>query len=91
MGSFGYFPSYALGNLYGLQIRRKIGDQIPDFENIVVRGQFALLRDWLNDNIYHWGCRLEPPELLRRITGEKLSVVPFLEYIEEKYTKLYGC
>jgi carboxypeptidase Taq len=91
MGSFGYFPSYALGNLYGLQIRRKIADHIPDFEHIVARGQFALLRDWLNDHIYRWGCRLEPPELLRRITGEKLSAVPFLEYIEEKYTKLYGC
>jgi carboxypeptidase Taq len=91
MGSFGYFPSYALGNLYGLQILRKIKSDMPDFEDAAAKGNFAPLRDWLNDNIYRWGCRLEPAELLRNITGEKLSVIPFLEYVEEKYTKLYGC
>ncbi|MDR0624145.1 MAG: carboxypeptidase M32 [Treponema sp.] len=90
MGSFGYFPSYALGNLYGLQIWRKIKSDIPDFESAVAQGEFAPLRDWLNDTIYSWGCRLEPAELLWKITGEKLSVIPFVEYIEEKYTKLYG-
>jgi carboxypeptidase Taq len=91
MGSFGYFPSYALGNLYGLQILRKIKSDIPNFENSIALGKFDTLREWLNDNIYRWGCRLEPAELLRKITGEKLSVIPFLEYIEEKYTNLYGC
>jgi carboxypeptidase Taq len=91
MGSFGYFPSYALGNLYGLQIRKKIQIDIPDFENAAARGEFDALRGWLNDNIYRWGCRLEPADLLLKITGEKLSVIPFLEYIEEKYTELYGC
>jgi carboxypeptidase Taq len=90
MGSFGYFPSYALGNLYGLQILRKIKSDIPDFENAAAEGKFAPLRDWLNDNIYRWGCRLEPAELLWKITGEKLSALSFLKYIEEKYTKLYG-
>jgi carboxypeptidase Taq len=91
MGSFGYFPSYALGNLYGLQILRKIKSDMPDFEHTIALGTFDTLRSWLNDHIYCWGCRLEPAELLRKITGEKLSVLPFLEYIEEKYTKLYGC
>ncbi|MDR2257844.1 MAG: carboxypeptidase M32 [Treponema sp.] len=91
MGSFGYFPSYALGNLYGLQILRNIKSDIPNFESMVAGGKFAPLRDWLNDHIYRWGCRLEPAELLQKITGEKLSVIPFVEYIEEKYTKLYGC
>ncbi|MDR1099660.1 MAG: carboxypeptidase M32 [Treponema sp.] len=90
MGSFGYFPSYALGNLYGAQIRRKIESDLPDFEGVVRRGEFGVLRDWLNNHIYRWGCRLEPAELLRKITGEQLSVIPFLEYIEKKYTELYG-
>jgi carboxypeptidase Taq len=91
MGSFGYFPSYALGNLYGLQILRNIKSDIPDFEKKIAQGEFDTLRGWLNDHIYRWGCRLEPVELLRKITGEKLSALPFLDYIEEKYTKLYGC
>ncbi|MDR1279150.1 MAG: carboxypeptidase M32 [Treponema sp.] len=90
MGSFGYFPSYALGNLYGLQIRRKIESDLPDFDDAVSRGKFDTLRDWLDSHIYCRGCRLEPAELLRKITGEKLSVIPFLEYIEKKYAELYG-
>jgi carboxypeptidase Taq len=90
MGSFGYFPSYALGNLYGLQIFKKIRTDIPDFEEITAAGNFSVLRTWLNDNIYRWGCRLLPSELLMKITGEKLSIFPFVEYLEAKYTELYG-
>jgi carboxypeptidase Taq len=89
MGSFGYFPSYALGNLYGLQIRNKLNSDLPNLETTIAGGKFGEIHAWLKDNIYHWGCRLEPVELLLKITGEKLSVNPFLEYIEEKYAELY--
>jgi carboxypeptidase Taq len=85
MGAFGYFPSYALGNLYGLQFFRKLESEVPDIAGLVAGGQFSPIRDWLRDNIYAWGCRLEPARLLERVTGEKLRVEPFLDYIEEKY------
>jgi len=42
-------------------------------------------------NVYQWGCRLQPRELLEKITGEKIKAVPFLNYIEEKYSSIYGC
>jgi carboxypeptidase Taq len=90
LGSFGYFPSYALGNLYGLQIRNKLKSDLPDMETAIAGGKFGEIHAWLKDTIYRWGCRLEPAELLFKITGEKLSVNPFLEYIEGKYTELYG-
>jgi carboxypeptidase Taq len=89
MGSFGYFPSYAIGNLYGLQFTRKLKDDIPEFDKNVAAGNFTPCREWLRDNVYCWGCRLEPAELLQKITGEKLQAEPFLEYIERKYTGLY--
>jgi carboxypeptidase Taq len=79
-----------LGNLYGLQIFKKIRADIPDFEEITAAGDFGVLRTWLNDNIYRWGCRLLPSELLMKITGGKLSISPFVEYLETKYTELYG-
>jgi carboxypeptidase Taq len=85
MGSFGYFPSYALGNLYGLQFTRKLRQDIPELDHLVAAGKFEPCLEWLRDTIYCWGCRLEPAELLYRITGEKLRVEPFLEYIEQKY------
>jgi carboxypeptidase Taq len=90
MGSFGYFPSYALGNLYGLQFWKKLSADLPGVEEAVGRGDLEDIHGWLRENIYRWGKRLDPPDLLRRITGEKLSVAPFLAYIETKYTELYG-
>ncbi|MDR2101688.1 MAG: carboxypeptidase M32 [Treponema sp.] len=90
MGSFGYFPSYALGNLYGLQFWKKLSADLPRTEQAVSRGDFRDIHHWLRENIYRWGKRLDPPELLRRITGETLSAAPFLSYIETKYRELYG-
>jgi carboxypeptidase Taq len=96
MGAFGYFPSYALGNLYGLQVAKKLKADItarpdmPGFDKAIAQGKFDEIRSWLGDNVYRWGHRLSPAELLLKITGEKLSVGPFLEYIETKYTDLYG-
>jgi carboxypeptidase Taq len=90
MGSFGYFPSYAPGNLYGLQFFGKLQKDLPDFEDAVRQGNFAPIHGWLRDNIHIWGRRLEPSELLKKVTGETLSVEPFLEYIEKKYTGIYG-
>jgi carboxypeptidase Taq len=89
MGSFGYFPSYALGNLYGLQLYRRILADMPDFETRVAAGRFDEIRAWLNDNVYVWGARLTPAELLKKLTGEELSAASFLDYIETKYTTLY--
>jgi carboxypeptidase Taq len=90
MGSFGYFPSYALGNLYGLQITKKIRQDIPELDSQIAAGKFGSLHTWLCDNVYRWGCRLTPAELIVRITGAGLEVNPFLEYIEGKYMELYG-
>ncbi|MCL2318508.1 MAG: carboxypeptidase M32, partial [Treponema sp.] len=90
MGSFGYFPSYALGNLYGLQFWEKLKADIPDAEELITRGNFAPIRRWLKDTIYVWGRRLEPSVLLKAVTGNVLSAEPFLNYIESKYSGIYG-
>ncbi|AEF80510.1 carboxypeptidase M32 [Leadbettera azotonutricia] len=90
MGSFGYFPSYALGNLYGLQFFQKLKADIPNFDAIVAKGDFSVIQNWLKENIYLWGCRLDPPELLKKVTGQSLQAEPFLNYIESKYSGIYG-
>ena len=90
MGSFGYFPSYALGNLYGLQFRDKLISDIPQTEERIAAGDFAPIRSWLRDNIYVWGRRPQPQALLKTVTGKSLSAEPFLKYIESKYAGIYG-
>jgi carboxypeptidase Taq len=90
MGSFGYFPSYALGNLYGLQFFQVLKADLPRLWEDSARGDFSAVRDWLADTIYVWGRRLDPPDLLKKVTGQNLSAEPFLNYIEEKYADIYG-
>jgi carboxypeptidase Taq len=91
MGAFGYFPSYALGNLYGLHFWKKLKEDIPGLENMLERREYDDIHEWLKEKIHCWGRRLNPGELFARVTGEtQLSPEPFLDYIEEKYQSLYG-
>jgi len=89
-GAFGYFPSYALGNLYGLHFWEKIKADINGVEEKIANSDFAPIRAWLKDNICVWGRRLEPSVLLKTVTGKNLSPDPFFNYIESKYSGLYG-
>lgn len=90
MGSFGYFPSYALGNLYGLQFWEKLKDDIPETDREIAAGNFVSVREWLKNAVYVHGQRLEPARLLKAVTGKELSAEPFLDYIESKYSRIYG-
>jgi carboxypeptidase Taq len=89
MGAFGYFPSYALGNLYALQFWKKCGADIPRIDELLFRREYAEIHRWLREKIHIFGRRLDPAELLKKATGEKLSAAPFLEYLETKYAELY--
>lgn len=90
MGTFGYFPTYALGNLYAAQFHSAAGRAIPDLEDRVRRGDFATLLDWLRDNIYRHGQRYRAGELVRNVTGSELSTEPFMTYLREKFSPIYG-
>jgi carboxypeptidase Taq len=90
MGAFGYFPSYALGNLYALQFWKKCRADIPRIDELLFRREYAEIHRWLKEKIHTFGRRLDPAELLEKATGEKLSALPFLEYLETKYAELYG-
>jgi carboxypeptidase Taq len=90
MGAFGYFPSYALGNLYGLQFWEKMASGLPGLEELIAGGDFAAIRSWLKDTIYVWGKRKTPQDLVKTITGKSLSAEPFLNYITAKYAGIYG-
>jgi carboxypeptidase Taq len=90
MGSFGYFPSYALGNLYGLQFWEALRADIPGIDGLIARRDYSAIHAWLAEKIHRHGRRLDPADLLRQTTGGTLSAEPFLKYIEGKYSELYG-
>jgi carboxypeptidase Taq len=89
-GAFGYFPSYALGNLYGGMMLDKIEAEMPDWRDRIAAGSFSEVKNWLVENVHRYGRLYDPAEFIRVITGEDLTVEPFLRYLNDKYSKLYG-
>jgi carboxypeptidase Taq len=89
-GLFGYFPTYALGNLYGLCFWERLREDLPGVQADIARGNFGALKAWLSAKIWSQGARLLPAELLLAATGSTLSPEPFVSYLEEKYGALYN-
>lgn len=89
-GLFGYFPTYALGNLYAAQFFARAEQDLGDLDAQFRRGEFSDLREWLRAKIHIHGRRFSPGQLVERITGEPLSHGPLMDYLNQKYGELYG-
>ncbi len=86
---FGYFPSYALGNAYNAMYLRKIKKDMG-FDSAVRRGDFDKINGWMKENVFKYANVLTPKEWLKKLTGEDFSAKYFLEYLNEKYSEIYG-
>ena len=87
--SYGYFPSYALGSAYGAQILRTMEKEFDVFA-AVRAGELYRVTDWLTRHVFSIASLSTPDEWIRRITGESLNPNYFLDYLEDKFTRLYG-
>lgn len=87
-GSYGYFPSYALGNAYGAQILRTMEKELDVF-GLAEKGDLLPIRDWLKEHVFSIASISTPDEWIRAITGESLNVEYYLDYLEKKFTALY--
>jgi carboxypeptidase Taq len=85
VGSFGYFPSYALGAVMAAQFYDAVRDAVPDLDHQVARGEFSGLIGWLRQNVHGQGARVSAQELLKLSTGKPLSAASALRYLETKY------
>jgi len=88
-GMIGYFPTYALGNLYAAQLFAQAGSEIPGLEAGFSEGNFAPLRQWLTEKIYRLGKRYRAAELVKVVTGKPLSHEPLIRYLRGKFGRLY--
>lgn len=89
-GMYGYFPTYALGNIYSGQIIAKIQQENPNWRNELTKGNLNPVKEWLTRNLYNHGNLYDPVDLIQKATGKKLNVKPYLQYLQEKYSKLYA-
>lgn len=86
---FGYFPTYALGNLYAAQFYEAAVAQDPSIDEELAEGKTDTLLAWLRKNIHQHGRKFTASELVHRVTGGPLSHKPFTRYASAKYSDIY--
>ena len=87
---FGYFPTYALGNLYAAQFYEAAITQNPAIAEAMTNGDNGPLLVWLRENIHQPGRKFKPTELVTRVTGQPLSHAPFMRYVSAKFSEIYA-
>jgi len=89
-GMYGYFPSYALGNIYSGHLIAQLTKEIQDWRDQLQKGNLKKLLKWLKENVHSYGKLYDTADLLRKITGKNLDAKPFLQYLQEKYSEIYS-
>ncbi len=87
-GAFGYFPSYALGSAYGAQMLANMERDI-DVWGPVSSGDLSQVSEWLREKVHQYGGLLEPGQVVKNACGQFDPSV-FADYLEKKYSELYG-
>ena len=87
-GSFGYFPSYALGSAYGAQMLKNMEAEI-DVWGPVSRGDLTAVSAWLKEKVHRYGGLMEPADVVKNACGSFDPTI-YTDYLVKKYSELYG-
>ncbi len=89
LGDFGYFPTYALGNLLAANLFAAFAKQHADWEKRVEEGDFVFIKEWLKENVHQWGRTYNLEELAKKVGKKPFSETPFCSHLKKKYEGLY--
>ena len=87
-GLVGYFPSYAIGNAYASQIYNTMKKDF-DVDKALENQDLKKITDWLGEKIHKYGRLKDTPVIIKEVTGEELNPKYYIEYLKEKYSKIY--
>jgi len=85
----GAFQGYTLGNIMSGLFYEAALKAHPGIPKQIAKGEFAILHAWLKENIYQYGSKYLPDELVKRVTGGSLRIEPYIKYLKTKYGELY--
>jgi len=88
-GSFGYFPTYSLGSFYAAQFFAHANKTDPQLGEKMEKGNTSDLLQWLRQRIHGYGRILNSEGICKIATGETLNVQYFLDYLLDKYSRIY--
>lgn len=89
LGTFGYFPTYALGNLISAQLWTAMERDCGNLSDLVADGDFATLLGWLRENVHRHGRRKSANQILESACGTGLDAGPWMDYARTKFGELY--
>ena len=87
-GSFGYFPSYALGSAFAAQIYEKMTATM-DVDMLLKEGRIKEITGYLREHIHRFGKMKDSLSLVREASGEDFDPGYYIHYLQEKYGRLY--
>jgi len=85
----GSFQCYTIGNIIGSQFFQAALKAHPEINSEIEEGRFDTLHRWLTENVYRHGRKFTADEIVRQATGSSLSIEPYIEYLNKKYSELY--
>ncbi len=83
-GALGYFPTYALGNLFAAQLLGAAEAALGALDPLLASGNFPALLGWLKDHVHRFGQTYRSSDLVAIATGAPPSPEPLLRYLEHK-------
>jgi len=89
-GLFGYFPTYILGSMIAAQLTESLKKDIPDFNKLIIQGNFIEIRQWMTSKIHKHGRHFNTKELIKNATGREPDCEDYIKYLKDKYNKLYN-
>ncbi len=90
VGLFGYFPTYALGNVYAGCLNLALRAAVPDLDDQLARGHTEGATAWLKEHVQRHGGLYRPREVIERACGFAPNEGPLLDYLDAKFGALYG-
>ncbi len=84
-GLIGYFPTYALGNLYAGQLFETFQKTFPDWEVRTANGDLSFMCHFLLEKVHRYGREFPALTLIEKATGAPLSPKPYMRYLTNKY------
>jgi carboxypeptidase Taq len=88
--TFGYFPTYTLGNVMSVQIWERARADLPELDGRLALGEFGELREWLREHLHRHGRKFTPRETLVRTVGAPIDPGPYVRYLKGKLGEVAG-
>ena len=86
---FGYFPTYALGSAIASQLLYYMKRDL-DVDKLAKEGNLDPIRLWLKEHVHKYGASIKNKEVIKKATGEEFNPKYYIDYLNDKFEKIYN-